>query len=66
MDRSLVLARLRAITHASGRAHVALSHGDTETYSQELVNIEQFIADIHAENEINQEIIKKPGEDERD
>jgi hypothetical protein len=66
MDRSLVLARLRAITYASGRAHVALSHGDTETYSEELINIEQFIADIHAKNEINQEIIKKPAEEESD
>ena len=44
MDRNIVLACLKAITYASGRAHVALSHGDTDVYLDELVKIERFVA----------------------
>jgi hypothetical protein len=64
MDRSLVLARLRAITSASGRAYVALSHDDTETYLEELARIEKFMADIDNENQTDQKIIRKPTDDD--
>jgi wyosine [tRNA(Phe)-imidazoG37] synthetase (radical SAM superfamily) len=64
MDRSLVLARLRAITSASGRAYVALSNGDTETYLEELARIEQLMVDIDTENQTDQKIIRKPTNDE--
>jgi hypothetical protein len=32
MNRDIISARLKAITYASGKAHVTLSKGDTSTY----------------------------------
>jgi hypothetical protein len=66
MDRTIILMHLRAITYASARAHVALSNWDTDTYLDELAKIDQLVADIHAENEINQNIFKNHTDDESD
>jgi hypothetical protein len=66
MDRRIVLARLKAITYASGKAYVALSKGDNATYLNELAYVEQSIAEIHAEHKIRQEIIKYHTDEESD
>jgi hypothetical protein len=58
MDLKVVLANLKAITYASGRAYVALSNGDTAAYLNDLGSIEQSLAAIHAEHRIDQEIIR--------
>jgi hypothetical protein len=58
MDRKVVLASLKAITYASGRAYVALSKGDTAAYLNDLRSIEQSLAAIHAEHRVDQEIIR--------
>jgi hypothetical protein len=54
MDRKVVLASLKAITYASGRAYVALSKGDTAAYLNDLGSIEQSLAAIHAEHRADQ------------
>ena len=36
MDRKVILASLKAITYASGRAYVALSKGDSAAYLNDL------------------------------
>ena len=64
MDREVVLASLKAITHASGRAYVALSKGDTAAYLNDLGSIEQSLAAIHAEHRVDQEIIRYHTEEE--
>jgi hypothetical protein len=48
----------KAITYASGRAYVALSKGDTAAYLNDLGSIEQSLAAIHAEDRVDQEIIR--------
>jgi hypothetical protein len=58
MNRKVVLASLKAITHASGRAYVALSKGDTSAYLNDLAFVEQNLAAIHAEHRIRQETIR--------
>jgi hypothetical protein len=58
MDHNVVLARLKAITYCSGRAHVALSKGDTTAYLCEIAHIEQSLAAIHAEHRLNEEVIR--------
>jgi hypothetical protein len=55
MDRKVVLASLKAITYASGRAYVALSKGDTAACLNDLGSIEQSLAAIHAEHLADQE-----------
>jgi hypothetical protein len=63
MDRTVVLARLKAITYSSGRAYVALSKGDTAGYLNDLALIEQSLAAIHAEHRVDQEIIRRQTEE---
>jgi hypothetical protein len=58
MNRRVVLASLKAITQASGRAYVALSKDDTSAYLNDLAFIEQNLAAIHAEHRVRQEIIR--------
>ena len=58
MDRKVVLVSLKAITYASGRAYVALSKGDTASYLNDLMSIEQSLAAIHAQHRVDQEIIR--------
>ena len=55
MDPKVVLAGLKAITYASGRAYVALSKGDTAAYLNALGAIEQSLAAIHAEHRVDQD-----------
>jgi hypothetical protein len=57
-DRKVILASLKAITYASGRAYVALSKGDSAAYLNDLAFIEQNLAAIHAEHRVHQEIIR--------
>lgn len=58
MNREVVLASLNDITHASGRAYVALSKGDTAAYLNDLASIKQSLVAIRAELRIDQEIIR--------
>ena len=58
MNRRVVLASLKAITHASGQAYVALSKGDTAAYLNDLAFVEQHLAAIHAEHRVRQEITR--------
>ena len=51
--RKVILASLKAITYASGRAYVALSKGDTAAYLNDLGSIEQSLAAIHAEHRVD-------------
>jgi hypothetical protein len=58
MDRKVILASLKAITYASGRAHVALSKGDTGAYLNDLGLLSKASAAIHAGHRVDQEIIR--------
>ena len=58
MDRKAILASLKAITYASGRAFVALSKGDTAAYLNDLASFEQSLAAIHAKHGVDQEIVR--------
>lgn len=65
MGRKAILASLKAITSASGRAYVALSKGDTAAYLKDLMSIEQSLAALRAEHRVQQEIIRyHTGEDD--
>lgn len=58
MDRKVVLAHLKAITYCSGRAHIALSKGDTAAYLGEIAHIEQSLATIRAEHGLHEEVVR--------
>ena len=50
MNRKVVLARLKVISYAAGKAYIALAKGDSAAYLNELAYIEKNIADIYAEH----------------
>jgi hypothetical protein len=57
-DHKVVLAHLKAITYCSGRAHVALSKGDTAAYLSEMAHVEESLAAIRAAHRLHEEILR--------